>query len=240
MTRRVEWEPADTIPPRDAVLRLQGISPGERVPMRIHVLIEQATAIYLDVAEPRAIARDISAEEFAVVYRGEGRNSHETPLETIFPKADRLALAAATIGTRVTDKIRDLFDHRDLALGCALDSVASAAADHLGDLLGPWELSRAAERPPDWQVLVYSPGYCGWDVTGQRTLFNFLRPEAIGITLNESCLMQPLKSISGVLVGGAAEIHTFVPAFAFCKFCGDKQCRERMASVRAASDERRS
>lgn len=240
MTSRVDWDPAASIPPRDAVLRLQGISPGERVPMRIHVLIEQATEIYLHVAEPRAFAREISAEQFGTVYRGEGRNSHETPLETIFPRADRLALAAATIGARVTDKIRDLFDHRDLALGCALDSVASAAADHLGDLLGPWYRSTFSESAPDSYVLVYSPGYCGWDVSGQRALFDFLRPEEIGITLNESCLMQPLKSISGVLVAGAAEIHSFSPTYAFCKYCGDKQCRDRIASVRAAADERRS
>jgi hypothetical protein len=112
-----------------------------------------------------------------------------------------------------------------------LDSVASAAADRLADLLGPWYLSAIADPSPEARVLAYSPGYCGWDVSGQRALFEFLRPEEIGITLGDSCLMQPLKSISGVLVVGAGRIHRFHPTYSFCARCQEKQCRERIASL---------
>jgi hypothetical protein len=68
-------------------------------------------------------------------------------------------------------------------------------------------------------------------VSGQRALFEFLGPEEIGITLNASCLMQPLKSISGVLVVGAGHIHRFRPTYSFCERCQEKQCRDRIASV---------
>ncbi len=231
MRRRVDWRPGESAPARNDVLRLQGIAPGQPVPSRIDALLERATAIYLDLAEPRAIVGEITAGRFAAVYRGEGRNPHETPLEAIFPNADRLALAAATVGTRVTDRIHDLFDRHDPALGCMLDSVASAAADRLADLLGPWYLSTISNPAPDWHVLAYSPGYCGWDVSGQRALFEFLGPEEIGITLNASCLIQPLKSISGVLVVGAGHIHRFHPTYSFCERCQEKQCRDRIASV---------
>jgi len=231
MRRRVDWRPGESVPARNDVLRLQGIAPGQPVPSRIDALLEQATAIYLDLAEPRAIVGEILADDFAAVYRGEGRNPHATPVEAIFPNADRLALAAATVGARVTDRIRELFDRHDPALGCMLDSVASAAADRLADLLGPWYLSTISNPVPDWHVLVYSPGYCGWDVSGQRALFGFLGPEEIGITLNASCLMQPLKSISGVLVAGARHIHRFHPTYSFCERCQEKQCRDRIASL---------
>ena len=231
MRRRVDWQPGDSIPARDEILRLQGIAPQQPVPARIDALLEQATATYLGLAEPRAIVAEIPPDEFADVYRGEGRNSHETPLEGIFPKADRLALAAATVGARVTDRIRELFDRHDPALGCMLDSVASAAADRLADLLGQWYLSTISMPAPEWRVLVYSPGYCGWDVSGQRAIFDFLGPEEVGITLNASCLMQPLKSISGVLVVGAGNIHRFHPTYSFCECCREKQCRDRIASL---------
>src|SRR5450759_3682893 len=112
-----------------------------------------------------------------------------------------------------------------------LDSSAAAAADHLADLLGPRYVSMIAGAASDWRVLAYSPGYCGWHVSGQRALFGFLRPEEIGITLNWSCLMQPLKSISGVLVVGPGHIHRFHPTYSFCERCQEKQCRDRMASV---------
>jgi hypothetical protein len=82
-----------------------------------------------------------------------------------------------------------------------------------------------------WRALAYSPGYCGWHVTGQRKLFKYLRPEEIGITLNASCLMQPLKSVSGVLVVGPGHVHKFQPTYSFCETCREKQCRERIATV---------
>jgi hypothetical protein len=77
-------------------------------------------------------------------------------------------------------------------------------------------------------VLPYSPGYCGWHVTGQRRLFDRLEPQRIGVTLNSSCLMQPLKSVSGVLVIGPSSIHEFDNDFDFCALCSTYQCRARI------------
>lgn len=232
MRQPAEWTPAESVPARAEVLRLQGVPPDGEVPPRIDALVDRAMAVYLELAEPRAIVGEMSAEEFAEIYRGDGRNSHETPLEVIFPKADRLALFAATVGAPVTARTHELFDRHELALACMLDSVASAAADRLAELLGPRYLTMAGDDGArEWRVLAYSPGYCGWHVSGQRKLFGFLRPEAIGITLNASCLMLPLKSVSGVLVVGPGRIHTFHPTYSFCETCREKQCRDRMASV---------
>ena len=239
MRQRVEWTPAESAPARGEILRLQGMPPEGEVSARIGALVDAAMAIYLELAEPRAIVGDIAGDEFAGVYRGDGRNSHETPLEQIYPQADRLALFAATVGARVSARIRELFDQHELALGCMLDSVASAAADRLAELLGPRYLTMAGdEGTQGWRVLAYSPGYCGWHVSGQRKLFGFLQPEAIGITLNASCLMQPLKSVSGVLVVGPGQIHKFRPTYSFCETCREKQCRDRMASVLKTGDRR--
>lgn len=232
MRQRVEWTPEESMPARAEVERLQGLPPDGGVSPRIDAIVDAAMAVYLEIAEPRALVGEASPEEFAEVYRGDGRNSHETPLEAIFPKADRLALFAATVGAKVTARIRELFDRHELALGCMLDSVASAAADRLAELLGPRYLTLAGDDGArGWRVLAYSPGYCGWHVSGQRRLFGFLAPEEIGITLNASCLMQPLKSVSGVLVVGPGRIHTFHPTYSFCETCREKQCRDRMASV---------
>jgi hypothetical protein len=110
-----------------------------------------------------------------------------------------------------------------------LDAVASAAADRLADLLAG--RFAAAGHSTNVRVLPYSPGYCGWHVSGQRALFRYLQPEEIGIRLNASCLMQPLKSVSAVLVGGAPDIHKFRPTYSFCDACQDKHCRGRMASM---------
>jgi Vitamin B12 dependent methionine synthase, activation domain len=225
------WTAAHTVPARPAVLALQGIAANDNITARIDGLLQRAIDMYCEVAEPRAIVADVTADEFERVYQGEGCNAPETPVAAIYQRADRLALMVATVGPRVPDAIRDLFRRQDLALACMLDSVASAAADSLADTTG--RAYRFGSLAPDSsvRVLAYSPGYCGWHVSGQRALFAWLRPEEIGVTLNASCLMQPLKSVSGVLVAGGRDIHRFHPTYPFCEPCGDKPCRDRMASV---------
>ena len=85
--------------------------------------------------------------------------------------------------------------------------------------------------PDDHTVLGYSPGYCGWHISGQRKLFDYLRPDAIGISLNTSCMMNPLKSVSGVLVTAEPDAHRFKPRFSYCPECKDRSCVERMQQL---------
>ncbi len=57
-------------------------------------------------------------------------------------------------------------------------------------------------------TLPYSPGYCGMALTEQRTLFGLFGDDAVGVHLTESCLMRPLKSISGLIgLGPAARVR---------------------------------
>lgn len=80
-------------------------------------------------------------------------------------------------------------------------------------------------------TMLFSPGYCGWHVSGQKRLFESLRPDEIGIELSESFLMQPLKSVSGVIVVGPREIFDFDDAFSFCDECSTHSCRDRIRTV---------
>ncbi|MBD3853461.1 MAG: hypothetical protein IFJ96_01660 [Acidobacteria bacterium] len=222
------------IPNRQTVLSAQGIPDGTAAPERVAALVDDAFEIYSGRVDPVGIRADISAEEFSAVYLGEGRNAPRTPLEGIFPDAHRLALFAITIGEVVCGEILRLFGDGDPALGYALDTIASAGAESLaGAMARDYQdsLSQSGSIAPDMRVLPYSPGYCGWHVSGQGKLFDVLRPERIGVSLNTSYLMQPLKSVSGVLVAADKEVHEFDIDFAFCTDCTDQECRERIQSI---------
>lgn len=72
----------------------------------------------------------------------------------------------------------------------------------------------------------YSPGYCGWDISEQEKVFALLHPDPQVVRLNASCLMTPIKSVSGIL-GLGPEIRK--QAYG-CKMCGRRDCyknRER-------------
>ena len=74
----------------------------------------------------------------------------------------------------------------------------------------------------------YSPGHCGWHISGQEKLFEALHPEEIGVSLNANWVMLPIKSISGFLVAGDIAIHRFKPTFKFCKECKEHKCVARL------------
>jgi hypothetical protein len=198
---------------------------------RIARLVDEAVQAHRELSRPKGVFETITAEEFASIYPGEGLNEPKTPLERIYPQAAQLALFAVTLGREIGGRIEQLFSDNDFALGFVLDSVASEAAELAADRLEEqYEgyLARIGAIDSCSAHLRYSPGYCGWHISGQGKLFERLRPKEIGIELNESFLMQPLKSISGILVSGEREIHFFDNNYKFCTACRTQTCRERL------------
>jgi hypothetical protein len=207
---------------------------GRAVPDRLKRLFHVAMEHFERLAAPAAVVAETTLDAFADIYRGEGLNAPATPLEEIYPRAQRLALFAATSGEALSEHIGVLFKRGEPATGYAVDVIASEATARLADATANRFLTRLVARhslPEDSRVLPYSPGYCGWHVSGQRRLFAVLQPGAIGVRLGTSCLMQPLKSVSGVIVAGPAAVHRFRPTYPFCEDCTTHECRGRMASV---------
>lgn len=234
MNQIMQFNLTDIMPTQEAVLQSQGILEGATVKPRIQTLIAEAMDIFTQCAQPVGTIKELFRNEFETVLRGEGQNAEDTPIAHIFPQADHLALFALTMGSDVSLKIEELFKNNDFALGSMLDSVASLAADKAVEVYETTFSENLRERHPDSSdnhVLSYSPGYCGWHISGQKRLFQFLQPERIGISLNNSFLMIPLKSVTGVLIAGKKEIHFFEPNFPFCSDCKTHSCRLRMKSL---------
>lgn len=227
--------PVDQIRPgRSAVLETQGIPSQAKLSQEVELLLKTAGQALMECSRPVGVLCSISSPEFEVVYRGEGLNERETPLGEILKEAEDLALFAVTIGKSIKDRVDGLFKKDDFALGSMLDSVASAGADKAAEIVERWFLGSLSERggsDPSKAVMKFSPGYCGWHMSGQKKLFEFLRPEDIGIELLDSFLMKPLKSISGVIVFGSKGIFDFEDSYPFCSECRSRTCRERIEAL---------
>lgn len=234
MTRIIPLEAIEAAPTREVVLLTQGVPEGHPVPERVDGLVEEARELYEALAQPVGLLAGISSSDFLDIYEGAGLNSDRSPLPGIVARGEHLALFAATLGEPVSRQISTLFEENNAALGCMLDGIASERADSAADILARLFLSSLChgEDPgPATSVLPYSPGYCGWHVSGQESLFSYLDPGQIGIELSPSCLMSPIKSVSGVMVAGPPEIHAFDNDFDFCLDCDTWECRERIESV---------
>jgi len=238
MTRTIRLGVDDVMPAREAVLAHQGIPEDAEVSARILRLHECAEEAFAACARPVGIIGELEPDAFASVFEGVGDNAEDAVVGSLFPAADRLALYAATIGATVSERIEALFADNDFAPGSMLDSVASQAADRAAEALAAWyhdHLLDQGRLAPEDAVMGYSPGYCGWHITGQRALFEHLQPGRIGISLNGSCMMSPLKSVSGILVAANPSVHVFKPRFSYCADCKQRPCIDRMQPLRAAA-----
>lgn len=232
MPQLVEFTLIESTPNLKTVLRRE--VHGRSVPPRLSVLFGHGLEIFERLATPRALVKDVTSEHFSEIFRGDGLNAPQTPLAEIYPRAQRLAVFAATVGDAVSDEIGILFKRGEPALGYALDVIASEATNLLADRLGERLLASLRDRhaaSEESRVLPYSPGYCGWHISAQRRLLDVLHAGTIGMALSNSFLMRPIKSVSGVLVAGPAAIHRFRPAYPFCDDCTTHECRPRMAAV---------
>ena len=231
----LSFESDSFVPSRDVVLELQGVPRSGKISSASEKLLSSALDEANELAAPRAVFRAVSLDQFGAIYAGEGANEHPNPVDEIFPKAEQLALFALTLGRAISDRITSLFREGDFALGYMLDSVASVMAEQIADQVEKHfedGLEEAGLPERSRAVMRYSPGYCGWDLTGQRRVFQHLEPGRIGITISESCLMTPMKSVSGILIAGEPQIHYFDNDYRFCEACRTKSCRGRIRSLK--------
>ena len=73
----------------------------------------------------------------------------------------------------------------------------------------------------------FSPGYCGWHVSEQQKLFPLFDGHTCGITLTESSLMVPIKSVSGI-IGLGREVRKLDYTCGLCTF---ENCYKRKKKV---------
>jgi len=227
----VELDVASLTPTPNQVLAAMGMAGRANIPEKIKSLLDSALDIFRQLAQPQGLMQDLPIPDFPPIYAGNGMNSPEGPVPEIVPKADGLALFAATMGSALANKSSELFAKGGPTLGFIVDAVNSCAAERLGRQMGlqfvrtmPEEIRNTKQL----KVQYYCPGHCGWHISGQAKLFRTLGPEEIGMTLNERWVMQPIKSISGFLVAGEMDIHRFKPAFSFCKDCREHKCIKRL------------
>lgn len=113
-------------------------------------------------------------------------------------EATEVALFICTAGATFTDLSHAYQQNGDFLEAFVVESIGSATVENAMD-----KVQRCLETEMMEQgkkiTNRYSPGYCDWALSGQRDLFAYIGDHPTGITINESCLMQPIKSVSGII-----------------------------------------
>jgi len=113
-------------------------------------------------------------------------------------EASHIALFVCTGGnifTRITNEYNADREYLEAFVADAIGSLTvEKAMDKVQEDLGLFLKSKNMKISNR-----YSPGYCNWALSDQKTLFGLIGENSTGVNLNNSYLMQPIKSVSGII-----------------------------------------
>lgn len=140
-----------------------------------------------------------------------------------FSKATQFVVFIVTAGIEFDNYMKKLRFENDTVTEFIADAIGSEIAQ-AGIRNLSKDINAIAQQTGLKISNPYSPGYCNWDLSEQQTLFSLLPAEPCGVRLNDSSLMYPVKSVSGVIGIGfdlAKMPHK-------CNVCNMKNCSKRI------------
>lgn len=112
--------------------------------------------------------------------------------------AEKIAVMAVTIGNELEQAIAAHFAKGEYTSALLLDAAATTAVEMVADQLNELIIQQAARQgyTTTWR---FSPGYGNWDITAQAAIITLAGAEQIGISVTETAMMSPRKSVSAVI-----------------------------------------
>ncbi len=214
-------------PDRQLVYKLAHIQPERPAHRRWVELVEQLVRDLTPLMRARAIFRidPVTALERRRIVLASGA-VFEGAAGAFLKHATMMATFVVTIGSAVERLSRGWLKAGKVMQGAIADAIASQSVDAAGELLcqeiRKWAQARGCDTTPP-----YSPGYCGMTVRQQIPLFASLPTRLINVRRTESCLMLPVKSISGLVGIGPADKVS--PQGYPCESCTHPDCMQRRA-----------
>lgn len=137
----------------------------------------------------------------------------------------------ATAGTEYGSFLQQLTTQGDMVRTFIADALGSVIAEKAADQMEV-HLQQSIDKLHWQRTNRFSPGYCGWHVSQQQLLFPLFDGQTCGVTLTDSSLMLPIKSVSGIIGLGKDVRRLEYP----CGLCDNKHCyKRRKDKVRKAT-----
>ena len=133
----------------------------------------------------------------SVVALDNGTVFHSKALARYVGKSTELFLFGATLGSRVDITLRRLSLTSVAEAGAGQAVAAALIETYCDDCCNELQKQLPEGKQLKWR---FSPGYGDWPLEEQKILFSVLDcAHSIGLTLTESCMMAPIKSVTAVI-----------------------------------------
>jgi hypothetical protein len=211
----------------DEVLRSQGADPGVLKLRRPSIvkITENAIVRGVPLLQPQVLYEEYPVSGL-VHERLELNSSTSNPkkphlsgqlITQHLARSQAVIVMVCTIGGVLDEMVSSMFKV-DPSLAVAMDGVGSAAVESLAIQACNYFEDQAKSEGLN-TTMPLNPGMVGWPVEqGQPEIFTLLDSDSIHVTLNESCMMTPNKSLSMVLGVG----KDVTPIGTSCDYCSLK------------------
>ncbi len=134
-----------------------------------------------------------------------------------------IAIFVCTAGRGISDLSKKMAASDDGIMAYLFDVIGSLCAEKAADRLETLLVNDLGQ--PEYGISNRcSPGYCGWDVAEQHKLFALLPENFCGVTVSETSLMNPIKSVSGIIGYGKKTLKLDRP----CAECTQTACIHKL------------
>ena len=189
--------------PEKQVLRRLGYPPGfDKVQGDMKLLVQHAFDIAPELMHPKVALRilDIdTCDEQKVTFKENPIVIENDKVAKMLRNASKGVFFMVTIGFMLEREMQKMISKGDMTEGMALDAIGSETTDAVADYLHHELLTQLAESNGFKITPRFSPGYGEWSLGIQKDILALCNGKAIGISLSDSCLMHPRKSVSAVL-----------------------------------------
>ena len=138
---------------------------------------------------------------------------------TQLKNAKAAAVFICTAGAEISNHSSRVSKMGDAMLGYIFDVIGSVAVEKATEKIQEilkGELLKSKLGITDR----FSPGYCEWNVAEQQKLFQLMPRGFCGVSLSQSSLMNPIKSVSGIIgIGTGLKEKGYQ-----CQWCNDVNC----------------
>lgn len=202
----------------DQVIQAQGMDPSRvrAKSQRLIDLTEKAMDTGSPYLHPMAVYEIFTVDKLIhqrlVFSNGQGLEGELITKQ--LGSANQIAVSVCTVGEEISKFANPLFQESP-GLAMALEGFAAAATEALGNSVCSYFEELFSEKGMNTSVPL-NPGMEGWPVEiAQPQIFDLVKAESIGVRLEPSCLMIPLKSLSMVIGIGSDFDTTIKP----CDLC---------------------
>jgi uncharacterized 2Fe-2S/4Fe-4S cluster protein (DUF4445 family) len=196
---------------------------NEEIEILIKQEIENCKKIFSPRAEIEIVGIDCVSDDNVFLKNGvvfEGNISKQ------LAECTYAAVSVCTLGKEIDGYIKKVFESGDYLRAITADTVAFAALRNVDSQLRQLLLKKARERGLKITARL-SPGDSGWELSEQKKIFECFHGN-IGVTLNASCMMSPLKSMTAVYGLGKGIAQSCACS---CDECTIKDCAYKMDKV---------